>query len=58
MKGGLTVQEMELRKRKAENCDAALAWIAGRIDCEKLLTLQDILRKGLPVERLITEDCA
>ncbi len=47
MNGGLTHQELELRTRKAANCDAALAWIEGRIDSEKLITLRDILRRGL-----------
>ncbi len=47
MNGGVTHQDMVLRKQKAANCDAALAWIEGRIDSEKLITVRDILRRGL-----------
>ena len=48
MNGGLTAVELELRKQKAANLDAALDWIEGRIDCDSLITVQDILRRGLP----------
>jgi len=51
MKGGLTLQELELRKRKAANLDLALTWMDGRIDSESLLTVRDILRDGIQ-ERL------
>ena len=51
MNGGLTHQELELRKIKAANCDEALEWIEGRIDSEKLLTVQDILRRGISVDK-------
>ena len=47
MKGGLTLQELELRKQKASNCDEALRWLEGRIDSEKLITVQRILLTGL-----------
>jgi hypothetical protein len=47
MNGGLTHQEMELRKLKARNLDEALAWMRGRIDSEKLQALERILRRDL-----------
>ncbi len=51
MKGGVTERDMVLRKQKAANCDAALEWLEGRIDSEKLITLRDILRRNLPREK-------
>ena len=50
MNGGMTYKDLDILKQKAKNCDKALAWIAGRIDCESLLTVQDILRAGLVPE--------
>lgn len=51
MNGGLTVQEMGIRKQKAANLDAVLEWLNGRIDSEKLMTVEAILRKGLPEKK-------
>lgn len=51
MRGGLTVQEMDLRKKKAENLDAALAWLEGRFVSEDAMTLRRILLQGLQEEK-------
>ena len=48
MKGGVTYQDMELRKQKAKNLDEALEFLRGNIDSERLMTVEHILRKGLP----------
>jgi len=49
MKGGLTQQEMEVRKIKARNLDAALEFLKGRLDSERLMAVERILRKDLGV---------
>lgn len=51
MKGALTAEELELRKKKAANLDKALEWLKGRADSEKLMTVDRILREGLAVSR-------
>lgn len=47
MKGGLTIQEMAIRKQKSSNLDATLEWLEGRIDSEKLMTVERMLRQSL-----------
>jgi len=47
MNGGLTQQELEMRKIKARNLDAALKFLSGRMDSERLLAVEKILRKDL-----------
>jgi hypothetical protein len=47
MNGGLTLQELELRKQKAANLDAALDWIKGASGTEDAMKIGRILRRGL-----------
>src|SRR5215831_14912122 len=47
----LSLKEMNLRKQKAANLDEALEWLRGRMDSEPLITLEAILRRGLPPRR-------
>jgi hypothetical protein len=46
MKGGLTIYEMDERRWKARRYDAAVAWLTGRVDNERAMVVQDILRGG------------
>jgi hypothetical protein len=47
MKGGLTYKDLDIRKLKARNLDAALEWLRGRPMSEELIMLERILRKNL-----------
>ncbi|HKS96736.1 MAG TPA: hypothetical protein VJV74_11485 [Terriglobia bacterium] len=51
MKGGVTYEDMEIRKIKARNLDEALEYLQGRLDSEKLMRVEAILRRDLPTER-------
>jgi hypothetical protein len=41
--GRVSVRELEMWKAKAKALDQAVEWLQGRIDCERLLTVQAIL---------------
>lgn len=48
MNGGLTYKDLDILKKKADNLDAALEYLRGRVDSEDLIKLESILLRGLP----------
>ena len=50
MNGGLTYKDLDAMKRKAKALDEIRAWLRGRIDSEKLITISDM------IERAYTEE--
>lgn len=56
MNGGLTYKDLDVLKLKARNLDAALEFLSGRVDCERALVVESILRRDLPDDRALGRD--
>jgi len=46
MNGGLTYKDLDTLKRKAKALDDLRDWLRGRIDSEKLLTIEAMLEQA------------
>jgi len=46
MNGGLTYKDLDTLKRKAKALDDLREWLRGRIDSEKLLTVEALIERA------------
>jgi len=46
MNGGLTYKDLDTLKRKAKALDDLREWLRGRIDSEKLLTVEAMIERA------------
>lgn len=46
MNGGLTYKDLDTLKRKAKALDEIREWLRGRIDIEKLLTVEAMVERA------------